>query len=291
MFIRLSALISLAIIAATLPLAHLEDTDPVGSLTAVPKHHGPDGELFARTVREDCGCEDGNSVAGGDDSPANGLLLGVVAGNLTGGPVDATPAGGIVDNNPKAGLDPTGSPSTGPSSADGLLGGGLLGGGLPGGLGGVGSVLTSDGTDTTAGALGVPAVGGTLGGGQSGIPSTPTTILETRSTTVLFTQPTASSKPASTSSSGEMSASQCNTGPIQCCESMKSANDESIQGLLGKLNIAPDSIIGQVGLQCTPITGALTGSGATCSQEPVCCTNNNYNGFVNVGCSPVNLNL
>ncbi|KAI9063613.1 fungal hydrophobin [Trametes sanguinea] len=65
--------------------------------------------------------------------------------------------------------------------------------------------------------------------------------------------------------------SECNTGPIQCC-------DEKYDGILG--------IFGQ----CSPLNVIGVGGGASCSGTPVCCQNNNVGGLISVGCVPVVLN-
>ncbi|KAF9047509.1 hydrophobin-251 [Panaeolus papilionaceus] len=82
----------------------------------------------------------------------------------------------------------------------------------------------------------------------------------------------------------------CNVGSLQCCNSVQSANDASIAGLVGLLSLLVGPITGQVGLTCSPITVVGT-AGNSCSAQPVCCTNNNFNGVINLGCSPINLNL
>ncbi|KAH7921842.1 hypothetical protein BV22DRAFT_1018540, partial [Leucogyrophana mollusca] len=46
-----------------------------------------------------------------------------------------------------------------------------------------------------------------------------------------------------------------------------------------------------VGLHCTPLSVVGTASGCQANQEPVYCTDNHFNGLVNVSCSPLNLNL
>ncbi|KIK93357.1 hypothetical protein PAXRUDRAFT_12712 [Paxillus rubicundulus Ve08.2h10] len=85
-------------------------------------------------------------------------------------------------------------------------------------------------------------------------------------------------------------ASQCNTGTVQCCNNYQSAS--ALNTALGSIGIvnALAGVTGNVGTDCTPITVVGTGSGASCSAQPVCCTSNQFNGLVNVGCSPVNLN-
>ncbi|KIJ67321.1 hypothetical protein HYDPIDRAFT_108039 [Hydnomerulius pinastri MD-312] len=69
------------------------------------------------------------------------------------------------------------------------------------------------------------------------------------------------------------------------------ADSSAVTSLLALLGIVVEDLTGQVGLGCSPITAVGTGSGATCTQEPVCCTGNSYSGLINLGCSPINLNL
>ncbi|KAH7921165.1 fungal hydrophobin, partial [Leucogyrophana mollusca] len=86
-------------------------------------------------------------------------------------------------------------------------------------------------------------------------------------------------------------ASQCDTGDLQCCNSVESASSPSATALLGLLGIVLSSVDVLVGLTCDPISAIGIGSGATCNAEPVCCENNSFNGLISLGCSPVNLNL
>ncbi|KIJ64308.1 hypothetical protein HYDPIDRAFT_90626 [Hydnomerulius pinastri MD-312] len=85
--------------------------------------------------------------------------------------------------------------------------------------------------------------------------------------------------------------SQCNTGSISCCNNTYTSTDTGLTSLLGLLGIVLPAVTGLVGLGCTPITVVGTGTGATCTQQPVCCTGNTFNGLINVGCSPINLGL
>ncbi|KIJ67292.1 hypothetical protein HYDPIDRAFT_84585 [Hydnomerulius pinastri MD-312] len=85
--------------------------------------------------------------------------------------------------------------------------------------------------------------------------------------------------------------SECDTGSLQCCNSVQAADSSAVTTLLGLLGIVVGDLTGQVGLGCSPITVVGTGSGATCTQEPVCCTGNSYSGLINLGCSPINLGL
>ncbi|KAF6749982.1 fungal hydrophobin [Ephemerocybe angulata] len=85
-------------------------------------------------------------------------------------------------------------------------------------------------------------------------------------------------------------ASQCNTGPIQCCNSLQAANTPAVSTLLGLLGIVVQPITALVGLTCSPIS-IIGLPGNSCSAQPVCCTNNSFNGLVAIGCTPVNINL
>ncbi|KAK0218794.1 hydrophobin-251 [Armillaria fumosa] len=97
----------------------------------------------------------------------------------------------------------------------------------------------------------------------------------------------ASALPATTTTVGGGS---CNTGSVQCCKSVQDASSSPIQSLLGLLNIPIGDITAQVGLTCSPIT--LIGLGTTqCVNQPVCCTGNNFNGLIALGCTPINIGL
>jgi len=83
--------------------------------------------------------------------------------------------------------------------------------------------------------------------------------------------------------------SQCNTGDAQCCDTVESASSSGVGVILGLLGIVLDSLDVLVGLGCTPLSIVGIGSGVNCAQQPVCCTNNNFNGLINIGCSPISL--
>ncbi|GLB43275.1 putative hydrophobins [Lyophyllum shimeji] len=82
---------------------------------------------------------------------------------------------------------------------------------------------------------------------------------------------------------------QCNTGEIQCCNSVQNADSPSITGVLGLLGIAAQSVTGQVGVTCNPIS-VIGINGNSCTAQPVCCANNSFNGIVALGCTPININ-
>ncbi|KAH7907317.1 hydrophobin [Hygrophoropsis aurantiaca] len=83
-------------------------------------------------------------------------------------------------------------------------------------------------------------------------------------------------------------AGQCNTGPVYCCKSVQQANSPQVAKAASLLGIVLGATTGQVGLGCDPITVTGTGQGATCSSDPICCHKNEYNGALNIGCSPIN---
>ncbi|KAF9556913.1 fungal hydrophobin [Agrocybe pediades] len=82
----------------------------------------------------------------------------------------------------------------------------------------------------------------------------------------------------------------CNTGSIVCCDFTGAASSSSVSSLLSLLDIAVQDVNGLVGVTCFPISTVGIGS-LVCSAQPVCCTNNSFNGIVALGCVPVNLNL
>ncbi|GLB40808.1 putative hydrophobin [Lyophyllum shimeji] len=89
---------------------------------------------------------------------------------------------------------------------------------------------------------------------------------------------------------GGQPTNECNTGPIQCCNSVQSADSKSVAGLLSFLGVAVQGLTGQVGVTCNPISGIGIG-GNSCAAQPVCCKDNSFNGVIALGCSPINVNL
>ncbi|ESK88582.1 hydrophobin [Moniliophthora roreri MCA 2997] len=83
---------------------------------------------------------------------------------------------------------------------------------------------------------------------------------------------------------------QCNTGPMQCCNIVDNAQNHDVSNALGLLNIVVQDLNVPIGLNCDPISVVGLGGNA-CSQQPVCCENNNFNGLVAIGCTPINLNV
>ncbi|KAJ3519312.1 hypothetical protein NMY22_g13263 [Coprinellus aureogranulatus] len=71
---------------------------------------------------------------------------------------------------------------------------------------------------------------------------------------------------------------QCNTGPVQCCNTVQSASSNPISSLLGLLGIVVGDVNALIGLTCNPISVIGIG-GNSCSTQPVCCTENNFSGL------------
>nr|ABG33849.1 hydrophobin [Paxillus involutus] len=89
---------------------------------------------------------------------------------------------------------------------------------------------------------------------------------------------------------GAAPTSQCNTGTTQCCNNVQSASSmNQLLSAVGFVNVLA-GLTGNVGTDCTPITAVGTGSGADCTAQPVCCTDNTFNGLINIGCTPININ-
>ncbi|KAK7472328.1 hypothetical protein VKT23_000447 [Stygiomarasmius scandens] len=84
---------------------------------------------------------------------------------------------------------------------------------------------------------------------------------------------------------------QCQTGTLSCCSSVQSTQSNPLLGLLlGLLGIVLGPINAEVGLNCSPISVIGVG-GNSCTAQPACCQDNNFNGLITVGCSPVSISL
>ncbi|TFK70618.1 fungal hydrophobin [Pluteus cervinus] len=82
----------------------------------------------------------------------------------------------------------------------------------------------------------------------------------------------------------------CNTGSISCCQTTVTNSQTNLDLLSGLLGLVLPTITGLIGVNCGPLS-ILGGGGNSCSAQPVCCTNNQFNGLINLGCSPININL
>ncbi|TFK32263.1 fungal hydrophobin-domain-containing protein [Crucibulum laeve] len=81
----------------------------------------------------------------------------------------------------------------------------------------------------------------------------------------------------------------CSTGPVQCCNKVTQANDPVAALLIGLLGIIVGGDVA-VGLTCSPLSVIGIG-GNSCSAQTVCCSNNNFNGLIAIGCTPINISL
>ncbi|KAG6329817.1 hypothetical protein ID866_9273 [Astraeus odoratus] len=108
---------------------------------------------------------------------------------------------------------------------------------------------------------------------------------------VLFTIALAGFASAAPNHLARGGSSNCNTGDINCCNSVQSSNSPQVSSISGLLGIPLQALTGNIGLGCTPITIIGLGTGANCDQEPVCCQGNQAGGLIGVNCIPVALNL
>ncbi|KDR84005.1 hypothetical protein GALMADRAFT_54476 [Galerina marginata CBS 339.88] len=88
----------------------------------------------------------------------------------------------------------------------------------------------------------------------------------------------------------EPPASQCNTGDLQCCDSVQQADSPAASKIIALLGITVQDVTALVGLTCSPISVIGVG-GNSCTAQPVCCENNSFKGVIAIGCTPVNINL
>ncbi|KAK1228116.1 hypothetical protein PQX77_008851 [Marasmius sp. AFHP31] len=80
----------------------------------------------------------------------------------------------------------------------------------------------------------------------------------------------------------------CNTGPIQCCNSVTEAKDPVASVITALLGLDIQDLNVLVGLKCSPIT-VIGGGNGGCNAKPVCCEDNSHGGLISVGCIPVSL--
>ncbi|KAF8068959.1 hydrophobin [Lyophyllum atratum] len=83
---------------------------------------------------------------------------------------------------------------------------------------------------------------------------------------------------------------QCNTGGNACCNSVQNADSENVSLLAALLGLNLSGVTGQVGVNCSPLSPVGLG-GNSCTQQPVCCSGNEFNGLIVIGCTPINVNL
>ncbi|KAL6299159.1 hydrophobin, partial [Sparassis latifolia] len=84
-------------------------------------------------------------------------------------------------------------------------------------------------------------------------------------------------------------ASQCNTGSIQCCDSLQDSSSPQAQNILSSLGLPLADAANLVGIGCT--AGLVGVGGDTCVSAPVCCEDNSFQGLINLGCVPIIISL
>ncbi|KAI0075016.1 fungal hydrophobin [Panus rudis PR-1116 ss-1] len=82
----------------------------------------------------------------------------------------------------------------------------------------------------------------------------------------------------------------CNTGPVQCCNSVQPAGAPSSVGAGGLLDIpvALQNLNIPIGLQCNPISVIALASGGNCNGQTACC-DHVTDGLVGLNCVPLNV--
>ncbi|KAM5537117.1 hypothetical protein V8D89_009263 [Ganoderma adspersum] len=94
--------------------------------------------------------------------------------------------------------------------------------------------------------------------------------------------------PLSSTDSGSTSGT-CNTGTLNCCQTISSSSDPSTNALLGLIGVVLQGVDVAVGLNCDPITAIGVGLSNTCQAQPACCPDNATGNAVSIGCVPVSL--
>ncbi|KAF9463881.1 hydrophobin [Collybia nuda] len=84
---------------------------------------------------------------------------------------------------------------------------------------------------------------------------------------------------------------KCNTGAAYCCNETRQAQTVTDAKTKAIIAAVAQGFTGTIGQNCSPITGLGVGGGASCSQKPVCCENNQMNGLVVIGCTPIDISL
>ncbi|KAH9850892.1 hydrophobin [Lenzites betulinus] len=79
----------------------------------------------------------------------------------------------------------------------------------------------------------------------------------------------------------------CDTGSIQCCQSVEPASSASAANLLKTLGVVLQDVNVPIGLTCSPVSVVGVGGSDACSANTVCCENNSFGGILAIGCLPV----
>ncbi|KAH6919135.1 hydrophobin-315 [Coprinopsis sp. MPI-PUGE-AT-0042] len=92
----------------------------------------------------------------------------------------------------------------------------------------------------------------------------------------------------------EIEYEQCNGGTVQCCNSThetKNFSQEAKGFLANLLDVDVKQVTAGLGLGCSGVKVLAVGGGNSCTQQKVCCSNNNFNAAVAIGCNPINVSL
>ncbi|GJE92439.1 hydrophobin family protein [Phanerochaete sordida] len=117
-------------------------------------------------------------------------------------------------------------------------------------------------------------------GGDWGSCKEPTTTTVTALSTVTATVTTTSTAAVSTATS--ITIDQCNTGSIQCCNSVTHSNStfgQAVTSLLGVNATHPNTLMG---MNCSPMDSNSTEP--ICEASPICCENNAHGSLISIGC-------
>ncbi|KAI0633568.1 hydrophobin [Trametes polyzona] len=79
----------------------------------------------------------------------------------------------------------------------------------------------------------------------------------------------------------------CQTGSLQCCNSLQDPSSKSMQSILALLGLGLQDTDAQVGLDCNPISVIGVDNKGGCSQQTACCDDHAVANGVSVGCLPV----
>lgn len=81
---------------------------------------------------------------------------------------------------------------------------------------------------------------------------------------------------------------QCNTGSVQCCDTVEDASSDNAAKALGLLGLVVQGANVPIGLNCDSIDVLIgVGAGSNCASQPVCCDKTESG--LGVGCLPINL--
>ncbi|OCH87985.1 fungal hydrophobin [Obba rivulosa] len=84
--------------------------------------------------------------------------------------------------------------------------------------------------------------------------------------------------------------SQCNSGSLQCCDSVSTPGNSSVvRRAVRELGVRV-AYNQPVGVGCSSIDPINVGGGTSCSSDPVCCEDNSF-GLIGIGCTPISIGL